>query len=271
MGLLDNLKSEAEKLQNQQSSDEVSKERLEAIYREELNPKMQMIAKYFTEFADQLNILKPATAVSYVIPGYKEVKGLVQKEYSIRADSLENIKKLRLRFSAEMPHEIEFSVTPKAKAAETRSFLEQQNITFSEWPVRDAQQQVIGITCQVKLKIEIMFMFQADVENSAIRLSIVNFEDFGVENKNYRPDSIDESWLEDIGHYILRENETLHTLEISDEIKQQLRDQLKREELGRVKEIEEMDALRAQQALEREQKENRFIKMFKKTIKGNKG
>ncbi|MCF6281392.1 MAG: hypothetical protein L3J28_04140 [Candidatus Polarisedimenticolaceae bacterium] len=270
MGLLDDLKSEAEKLQNQQSSDEVSKERLEAIYREDINPKMQMISNYFTEFVDQLNILKPATAVSYTIPGYKEVTGLIQQNYSIRADSFENMKKLRLRFSAELPHEIEFSVTPKAKAAETRSFLEQQNFTFSEWPVRDAQQQVIGITCQVKLKVEIMFMFQADIENSAIKLSIVNFENFGVESKSYRPDSINESWLEDIGHYILRENETLHTLEISDEIKQQLRDQLKREALGRAKEMKAMEKLRAQQALEQEQKENRFIKMFKKTIKGSK-
>ncbi len=268
MGLLDDLKSEAEKLQDQQTSEEVHRERLEAIYREEINPKMLMISNYFSEFADQLNILKPDTKVSYTIPGYKEIKGLIQKEYGISADSLERIKKLRFRFNAELPNEIEFSVTPKSKSAETRNFLEQQNITFSEWPVRDAQQQVIGLTFQLKLKVDILFMFDANVENSSIQLSIVNFETFGVTQKIYRPESINEQWLEEVGAYILRKTETMHSLEISDEMKQKLRDQLRRAEGDRVREVEEMDALRAKQEQEEAQKENRFIKMFKRTIKG---
>ncbi len=269
MGLLDDLKSEAEKLQDQQSSEEINRERLEAVYREEINPKMLMISNYFSEFADQLNILKPDTKVSYTIPGYKEIKGLIQKEYSISADSLERIKKLRLRFNAELPNEIEFSVTPKSKSTETRKFFEQQNITFSEWPVRDAQQQVIGLTFQLKLKVEILFMFDVNIESSSIQLSVVNFETFGVTQKSYRPESINEKWLEDVGAYILRKTETMHSLEISDEMKQKLREQLKRAENDRIREAEEMDALRAKQEREESQKENRFFKIFKRSTKSS--
>jgi len=270
MGLLDDLKSEAEKLQDEQSSDEINRERLETIYREEINPKMQMISNYFSEFFDQLAILKPKTEVAYTIPGYKEIKGLIQKDYAISADSLERIKKLRLRFIAEQLNESEFSVTPKSKAAETRHFFEQQNIAFSEWPVRDAQQEVIGLNFQLKLKVEVLFMFQADIDNSVIQLSIVNFETFGVTQKSYRPEVINEAWLEDIGRYILRKSKTLHSLEISDEVKQKLREQLKRAESARDREIKEMDDLRAKEAREEKQKENRFIKMLKRTIKGGK-
>jgi hypothetical protein len=270
MGLLDDLKSEAGKLQDQQSSDEANRERLEAIYREEIKPKMLMISNYFSDFSDQLSILKPKTEVAYTIPGHKEVKGLIQKNYGISADSLESIKKLHLRFIAELPNETEFSVTPKLRAAETRDFFEQQNITFSEWPVRDALQEVIGLNFQVKLKVNILFMFQVDIEKSMIQLRIVNFEGFAVTQKSYRPEAINEAWLEDIGRYILRKNKTLHSLEISDEVKQRLREQLKHSMSDRDREIKEMDELRAKEEFEEEQKENRFIKMLKRTIKGRK-
>jgi hypothetical protein len=269
MGLLDDLKSEAGKLQDQQSSEEIQREKLEAIYREEINPKMMMISNYFSELADQLNILKPDTKVAYYIPGYQEVNGLVQQDYAINADSLENIKKLRLRFNAILPNEKEFSVTPKSKAAETRNFFEKQNITFAEWPVRDAHQDVIGLNFQLKLKVEILFMFEAKIETSSIQLSIVNFEDFGVKQKSYRPDAIDDKWLEEVGSYILRKTKTMHSLEISDDVKKKLRDQLKKAEGDRQTELEEMEeARRVQEALDKEKNENRFIKMLKKKIKG---
>lgn len=266
MGLLDDLKSEAERLQNQKSSEEKQKARLEAIYREEINPKMQKITTYLGELSEQLNILKPETQPVYTIPGYGKVKGLIQKDYSVNADSINNMTQLCFRFYAELPKEIEFSVTPKSKANETCSFLEEQNLTFSEWPVRDLHQRPIGITFQVKLRVEILFLFQADIENSCIQLTIVNFEDFTESNKSYRPKSIDIDWLEDMGYYILRKNESMHTLEISEEKKLQLREQLKQEEAIRQREMEE---LLVREEAEREQKENRFVKILKNTIKGS--
>lgn len=268
MSLLDDLKAEAEKLHNQQSSEEGRKAKQEANYIEEINPKLQMIAAYLGELSEQLNILKPETNPTYAVPGYQLVKGFVQQDYSVNADSMEKIKQLRFRFNAELPHDIEFSVTPKTKADETRHFLEHQSFTFSEWPVRDMHQRLIGLTFLVKLKVEILFLFQADIENGEIQLTIVNFEGFTVSTKNYRPQSIHDDWLEGLGHYILRKKNALHTLEISDEMKEQLRAKLKQAEQGRENEMKEMDQIVAQEAAEQEQGENRFVKIFKNTIKG---
>ena len=266
MGLLDDLKSEAEKLQNQQSAEEEQRQQKEALYQQEINPTLQKISAYVSEMADQLNVVKPDTNPTYTIPGHGDIKGLIQQDYSVNADSLEQMKQLRLRFKAVLPNDIEFSVTPKPKADETRSFLEEQNFTFSEWPVRDNHQRLIGINFQVKVNIEILFLFRADIENGRIQLTIVNFENFTVKNKSYTPQAITDAWLDDLGHYILRKIEILDSLTMTDDQKAQLREQLRREKAKRSKELQKI--IEREEAEEKEKNKQSFVNIIKKKLTG---
>ncbi|RDH87545.1 MAG: hypothetical protein DIZ78_02955 [endosymbiont of Escarpia spicata] len=240
MSLLDELKHEAERLQqpdNEQDSPEV---RQEVLYQSTLRPRMRAILRYLSELAEQLQLVNPDVSCTYELPGYGEIQGLRQQDYIVNADSTDQTKTIRLRFNCATENELEFSVTPKSEADATRSFLESQQMRFAEWPVRDMEQRLVGLTFQVQVKVEVIFLFQADPEQGGIRMITSNFEGFSIKRHLYMPEKITEKWLDDLGNFILRKHEKLHSLDISDSEKEKIRKRLQMEKQQREKETQEM-------------------------------
>jgi hypothetical protein len=246
MSLLDELKREAQALQSADSVDQDAVQR-EADYKQRLRPAMLKILHYLVELTDQLKVLDPEVYQDYALPGIGLVKGLRQGNYTVHADSSDNTKIIRLRFSCIDEQEREYTVKPKSTADETRTFLEEQVMRYAEWPVRDPQQGIIGINFQLAVKVDVNFIFKADLEQGAIALIISNFSGFKLEKSVVLPERIDETWLDHLGNYLLRRRKNLFELEISDNDKAAIRQKL--EEVQRQREAE------LQEAIQREQEE----------------
>ncbi|MCG8021641.1 MAG: hypothetical protein JAZ20_14625, partial [Candidatus Thiodiazotropha weberae] len=75
MSLLENLKQEARKRQEDDSAD-CEATRLESLYQSQFKPSMQSILKYLSELTDQLKILEHDVCHQYEMPGLGPVGGL---------------------------------------------------------------------------------------------------------------------------------------------------------------------------------------------------
>ena len=246
MSLLDELKQQAEKQLNNDDQSQLEAQR-EAVYQQRLLPCMHAILNYLGELTEQLKVVDPDARHDYNLPGIGEVKGLRQGGYIVNADSTDQTRIIRLRFQCTADHEQEYGVKPKTAADETREFLESQNMRYTEWPIRDNTQQIIGINYQLKLKVDVQFIFQVDPEQAAIKMVSSNFDTFEVERSVIQPERVTEQWLDNLGNYLLRRNQKLHNLEIGDSEKEKIRKKLQMEKQARQRELE--------LAIQREQKE----------------
>lgn len=246
MSILDDLKREAEERLAADTADQEAARR-EAVYRDSIRPAMLKILHYLSELTDQLKVIDPDVRQDYTLPGIGLVKALHQGGYVVNADSTENTKTIRLRFSCTDEREREFPVKPKSTADETRAFLDEQVMRYAEWPIRDPVQGVIGLNFQLAVKVNVTFIFKADLDQGAITLLISNFSGFKVEKSVVQPMRIDDAWLDNLGNYLLRRRENLYELEISDNHKAAIRQQV--EAAQRLREAE------LQAAIQREREE----------------
>jgi hypothetical protein len=237
MSLLDDLKQEVEQRQAADTTDQEAVRR-ETDYRERIRPAMLAILHYLSELTDQLKLLDLDVRHDYELPGIGLANGLRQTDYVVNADSTENTKTIRLRFSCIDEREREYSVKPKSKADETRAFLDAQRMRYAEWPIRDPAQGIIGLNFQLAVKVDANFIFKADLELGAISLFISNFSGFKVEKSVVQPERIGDDWLDNLGNYLLRRRENLYELEISDADKALIRRQLEQGQRQREAELE---------------------------------
>ncbi|MCU7845160.1 MAG: hypothetical protein KZQ93_15130 [Candidatus Thiodiazotropha sp. (ex Monitilora ramsayi)] len=260
MSLLDDLKKEAETLKTSDDAD-AAQARLEANYRERLRPAMLSILHYLSELTEQLKLVDPDVKVGYALPGIGLVSELHQGEYIVNADSTENTKTIRLRFTCTDDREREFAVKPKSTADETRDFLETQTMRYAEWPIRDPQQGVVGLNFQLAVKVGVNFIFKADLEHGAITLLVSNFHDFKVEKSVVQPERIDEAWLDNLGNYLLRRRKNLYELEIDDSNKAAIRQQLEAAKKQREAELEA--AIQREREEQEEERRNSLLGKLK--------
>jgi hypothetical protein len=264
MSLLDELKREAEARQASVTVDQETAQR-EADYRQRIRPAMLKILHYLSELTDQLKVLDPDAYQDYTLPGIGLVKGLRQGDYVVNADSTENIKSIRLRFSCTDEREREYAVKPKSTADETRAFLEAQVMRYAEWPIRDPQQGIIGLNFQLAVKVNVNFIFKADLKQGTITLIISNFSDFKVEESVVQPERIDETWLDNLGNCLLRRRKNLYDLEITDNDKAAIR--LKLEEAQRQREAELQEAIQREREEREEARRNSLLGKLKSFTK----
>lgn len=239
MSLLEKLKEEARKRQEAEGTSSEATI-LEALYQSRFKSPMQSIMRYLTELTKQLKILDYETRHDYDLPGIGPVSGLRHADYVVNADSSENTKLVRLRFNCVSDNEMRFAITPKSKADETCKFLDTETMGYSEWPIRDHQQRVVGLNLQLKVKININFVFQADLELGSIRMFVSNFNGFKVEKSLIQPEQVDEAWLDNLGNYVLRNRADMYDLEIDESTRQAIRQRLEESKQQRQAELREL-------------------------------
>lgn len=239
MSLLDDLKQQAEAQQRNSGKSNAEAHR-EALYQEQLRPGMHAIFRYLGELTEQLKLVDPDVRHDFNLPGIGEVKGLRQEGYIVNADSTDQIKQIRLRFHCVADMEKEYAVKPKLKADETRDFLESQNMNYTEWPIRDSTQQIIGLNFQLQVKVRTNYIFQADLDQGVIKMTISNFEAFGMDRSVIQPKRINDHWLDDLGNFILRRNQNMHHLEIDEAVKESIRRRLEADNRAREREMEQL-------------------------------
>ena len=252
MRLLDELKKEADQLKKALSDDERKRQLKQAYYHDVLFPSMQKIFHFLRELIDHLKTVTPDMDISYAIPGYRTIGGIVQEDYRIDLDSDLQTRRILLSFNCLSHDEVQFSVHDKSQVKEINAFLRSQRIEFSEWGLRDKNSRLIGATFEFKFKIQAVFQFDVDVENGRIILNTRNFDGLKTTRKSYQAEQITDQWLDGLGRYILRMQATPEQEGLSQESLEKIRRQIKKEKLEREQELQAaIDRIREAEELER--------------------
>ena len=257
MSLLDELRKQAEDIR--QHGEDTPESRREKLYNSRLKPRLQDIHHYLIELKAQLDVVKLDVRHDYELPAVGVVTQLLQGAYVVTTDSADQTKTVRMRFTCTADKNIKFEVTQRAEADTAQDFFRSQRMQFSEWGIRDANGRITGANFDVRVKIDILFIFQADLDEQCIRLTVSNFDQIGVERYTYKPEEIDAQWLDDLGNLILRRHQHLNSLEISDSEREGIKrlvetdKRARQEELNRQRELEQQspDAQRTESSLAR--------------------
>jgi len=241
MGILDDLKKEAEQCQTEQRTEEGEEARLETVYQVKGKPRMKAIVSYLHEMLEQLKVVKLKVPVAYDVPGVGLVKDLCQGDYRIFLDNKQTPRKVALQFTCTAPVVSKYAVSPMSVADETRQFLQKQRIHFSEWGVRDPQDQLVGAQFECQIQIRVKLVFTVDVENERISLITINRHGLTMKHSHYGFGSINEKWMDELGHYILRKTEQLGVLDMSEDAKQKIRRRIQQEQKQRLQELDQKE------------------------------
>ena len=223
MGILEDLKRQAVQDRLAKEQEEARKAELERIYQTGIRPAMLNIHKYLIDLTEQLAAVTWSVNLSFDFPGIGKVDKLVQRDYSISIDSQRNPKFIVLRFDCVSPEDKRYTIYSKAAADDACEFLVTQKLAFSDWAIRDGSRQIIGYVIQARLRVRTSLSFEASIENGSIYVTSYNFE--GVEEKTFATSykNINDEWLDQLGHYILRKNTGFGKLDISEEERNRIR------------------------------------------------
>lgn len=222
MGLLDELRREADLAKEAREAESVRQAALEKIYRVELIPRLLNIHRYLSEMIGHLEMAGWIIESAYDIPGAGRIEDMRQGEYRLHIDQPVTPKKVTLQFICAMKDEGKFILSPSG-AEDFRLFLNERQVYFGELPVRGERGQITQVVFYAKLRIAAGLTFEADIPNSRIRVITYNVEGLGQREYFFGYTAIEDAWLDDLGHFLLRKKPILGGHPLSDEARERLR------------------------------------------------
>ena len=208
MGLLDDLKKEAETLKNQEAQRTQSL-KANAI---QVDQAMRSIYKYMNELFRQLNVVKPPCARSYNLLTVGKIEGLTQSDYRIeyrtsQRNNSEHYEELTITFRRAKPE----TMTIKREAEHIERFrdlLWQNNMRFTSEPFRNERRVVTHEFFTVNHEVICGADIVGDYDEGVVRFKLKNVEDFGPSIYTVEPSVIEDKSLEELAKLFIGQAET---------------------------------------------------------------
>ena len=198
MGLLDDLKKEAETLKSQEAvKTQTIKANSAAVDRA-----LRKTFQYMNELFKQLNVVKPPCSLVYDLLTVGKIDGLTQSEYRIefrtsQRDNSEHYENVTINFKRSKQDQL--TVKREAEQIERfRDLLWQNNMRFTSEPFKNDRRvtthEVFKINCEVICGADVV----GDYDTGAIRFKLKNVEDFGPTVFTLEPDAVTDKALEEL-------------------------------------------------------------------------
>ena len=198
MGLLDDLKKEAETLKNQEAVKSQSIKANAAAVDRALRKTFQ----YMNELFRQLNVVKPPCEHVYDFLTVGKIDGLTQSDYRIefrtaQREGSEHYENVTINFKRSKPEQL--TIKREAEQIERfRDLLWQNNMRFTSEPFKNERRvtthEIFKINCEVLCAADVL----GDYDGGTIRFKLKNVEDFGPTVYTLEPDSVDDKTLEEL-------------------------------------------------------------------------
>ena len=241
MSFLDDLKKKAEAVQSAEQQAMERAKQLEDAYRTQISPKMKMIFSYLSDFIEQMKVVQMDIRVDYEYKGFCVRKGMRQGQYKIYIDSTTEPRKIHLKFQCEADEEIKFEIRNNDEVERIRNYFFDHQIQYRLNPIKDDRGMVIGGTFFVSKVVLIDFLFVAHMESSTIVILVNNFEGLTKQRLTVDPDKITGEFLDNLLKYIARASHDFGKLEISEDERRQIRENLRKQEVRKEVEHKQME------------------------------
>ena len=243
MGILDDLKNQSD-IQKAGEADEKQRQvELLKFYQENLHPKMLQLYKFLNELTEHLNYIKTETKVSYPVQSDGSMLEFEQSDYKVTIDSATEVKEINLRFSCVLKEPLIVELENSERILRYTDLLHSYRIEFERTDNKDSRYELISAKFKVVGPIPVNVILHGDVANSSIHLILNNFEKSGLSKHTYKERHITEEFIDGLGRFILRQNPQFLKLDIEDEHKEKIRQNIQADLKQRQQEVEEADRL----------------------------
>lgn len=240
MGLLDDLKQEAQELKSKEGEapDTTQVDEGAERARRLLEAKMKALYKYFSEFNEHLNVVSPDVSGDYLLEGLGTLTNLHQGDYKLATDDPKSIQKFTFHWSCTGQGRQEFKVANPILAEKHRETLWNMNLRFNK---RDLQKGA-GAVFVVDAFVPVSFEFESDPEKNVINLKLKNLGALGVVSYSYPSDKVNVELMDELAKCVLRRPNRFDELngeKMSDTLRQRIRENLEKEREQRNTELHE--------------------------------
>ncbi|MCU7835124.1 MAG: hypothetical protein KZQ83_07690 [gamma proteobacterium symbiont of Taylorina sp.] len=270
MGLLDNLKEQADQDISKQLDTELSKENTEYVFDVLIAPKMKQIYFYFKEFTQHLNVIKQTIKIPAYSKQFPNMGELSQVEYKISSDGSGGVVdhdkiqtiQLRYRYKGLAVKEYVHHTDSKLEADQITDFLTSRKISYAS-ANNLASKNNGALTFYITKDIPVVFKFTGNPETSKILLNIKNHENFEERILTINPVDIDEAYLDKLARYILRKDSDFLNIDIDDQVRIQIRQRMETEKKAKQAEKEAEEKAKTENETEEKSGKSFFSKLFK--------
>ncbi len=264
MGLLDDLKSQADTQREGEQADEARLAERERVYREDIQPRMVTAYQFFIKMVEQLNYLKMETRVDYPLLPEGKMCTLLQDDYKVVIDSSKNLKQIDLNFQCSLDKPLDFEIIGKDAVLSHCDRLDRYYFKYERKIKKDGRLEIESARFRIEGPLPMKVALRVDVDKGVIMLVLRNFTDPGVSQYVLKPEQLDEAFQERLGKFVLRQETSLFEHAISDDAREMLRKKIQAEQVLREQELKEAEErIKAEEAAE---KENSKKEQFKKAV-----
>jgi hypothetical protein len=204
MGLLDDLKKQAEQVKTQQLSEQA----LRAESLKLVEQKMKQAFQYVHELLKQLAVLKPVNPTLFAMPGIADLKDLqyIESFIDYRKTSLHDTEVFDLitfyiRWG--VPGKIVVERDMPAAAQKARDVLYGGGIKFTEEELKNERRVAVGWRLTADSSLVTDVRIKADHRQARLQMNSRNLLRLGPDDFVVPAQDVDEPWLEDFAMTLL--------------------------------------------------------------------
>jgi hypothetical protein len=265
MGILDDLKQQAEKQQDtSDTSSEAAQAGAEEFYREHIKSRMLTAFKFLSELVKQLDSIKLETRADYPFKPEGKSVTLQQQDYKVYSDSIPDPRQITLAFTCGLVNPTAYEINGRGAVLAQSESLDRYQFKYERVEQKDPRQMVIGAKFKLVGPLSIKIVLQFDQHKRVIKLLLSNFAGPGTSQYHLRPEQLDEAFLDHLSKYVLRKESALFKEELSDDVKAMLRKKLQEEQQQREAELQQAEE--ARKAEEARRKLNSTTGQLKKSV-----
>jgi len=213
MGLLDDLKQQADSLRKKQQLTQAELNQNLVLAHAKLKEALQ----YWIELFNSLNVIKPVVSRYYYLEGgVTKLENLLQCDYNVNGrrltlDHHEFIEAIVLRFRCAGEGSITLEKQSDPMVQRLRDHLWQHNLKFDVKEYRNERGYVERGIFTIPCEVPVMITMVADLENAQIKIITKNLEKFGEYTYLYDFDEFGKDVLEELAKVIIAKPNAFRT------------------------------------------------------------
>jgi hypothetical protein len=221
MSILDELRQKADEKKAEQLQQESIQQNLESAYQSVLLPKMQYFYDCLNEIVTHLNFLEEPILINNYSSRYPQFGELSQKNYKINTDGYsgladyDRLMQINVTFFCEAEGDFTYALESKRLIEAEVAFLHVRRLAFT-WKNQGNATANPSASFTLQRKIPVSFKIEIDYQRSMLKVTINNHENLEFFSKNFSPEQIDEELLDALVGYLMRRDNRLIRLAISD-------------------------------------------------------
>jgi hypothetical protein len=225
VSFLDRLKREADQQRAQAEAAARDREEIDARYKDQIEPRMKALTSYLEGLAATLNEVRPPITVRLAIQGYGDLAAQPVWDYRVEHERRHRSFLLSmnwtLRVDSERTPEVRAEGATKVRAL--TSLFRQHQMGGIKEVKRTPQGELLIASFHARGHVKASMQAQISAEDPVLRMTFENASWLGSSRRQLQWSEIEDQLFDRIARFIVREDDSLFTEELSEEMRQRLR------------------------------------------------